>query len=103
MENFRILITSVKKAIENIFNVRIYKTYPILVSFCLVWFYGISNIIGHFMKPCYYKFMICKHILLLNTVKKVFSDNSIRHKLTNSDVFKYCYPSLKMQLNMSFV
>ena len=48
--------------------------------------------------------MICKHISKLHTVK--WSNNSIfinliKHKLTKFNGSKYCYESLRIQLNIS--
>ena len=54
-------------------------------------------------KSCFYigiKYMICKHILLIRTVKwsnSSFSNNSIQHKLIKFNSSKYCYVSLTIQ------
>ena len=61
----------------------------------LVWFYGISTIVGYLMpNPVFYiSNMICKHILLIHTVKwfqvsLCITKNSILHKLFVCSQFK---------------
>ena len=71
----------------------------------LVWFYGISTIVGYLMpNPVFtYKYMICKHFLI-HTVKgsnSSISNNSILHKLTKLNSSNYCYISLTIQLNIN--
>ena len=48
--------------------------------------------------------MICKHILFIHTVKwsnSSISNHSIYHKSTKLNGSKYCYVSLRIQLNIS--
>ena len=57
-------------------------------------------------KFCFYiyiQYMICKHILLIHTVKwpnSSISNDSIQHKSTKLNGSRYCYVSPTIQLNI---
>ena len=107
----RIVCVPWSNKVKNICYTRIiiFKEF-LLKSF--VWFVGwVLHHINHCWlfnaKSCFYifiKYMICKHILQIHTVKWSNSsiyDNPIQHKSTKLNGSKYCYVSLTIQLNIS--
>ena len=65
-----------------------YSVMSSLVWFGLVWFYGISTIVGYLMpNPCdtYIKYVLCKHILLIT-----FLDELVLLFCSQLNDFKYC-------------